>query len=143
MEKLTRRQMRFVEEYLIDLNATQAAIRAGYSSASAGSIGAELLKKPAIAREIEAALEALRAACVADAQEVLRYLTAVLRGELTEQVPLLCGEGCQRLTDKALGAKERLRAAELLGRRYGMFAERVALEGALPVVISGGDALED
>lgn len=141
--KLTAKQQRFVDEYLIDLNATQAAIRAGYSEKTAKDIGCENLAKPNISAVIEDALDAIHSAKVADATEVMEYLTGVMRGEHTEKVPILCGDGCQCLTDKDVGAKERLKAAELIGKRYGIFTDKLNVEGALPVVISGGDDLED
>ena len=56
---------------------------------------------------------------------------------------LLCGDGCQELTQKEVGAKERLKAAELIGKRYGMFTDKVGVEGAVPVIITGDDQLED
>ncbi|MEG2433884.1 MAG: terminase small subunit [Acinetobacter sp.] len=140
---LTAKQKRFVDEYLIDSNATQAAKRAGYSEKTAYAIGAENLTKPEIAAAIAAALEALHSAAVADAAEVLEYLTAVMRGEHTEKVPILCGEGYQCLTDKDVGAKDRLKAAELLGKKYSMFTDKLGFEGAIPVIISGDEDLED
>lgn len=78
---MTEKQKRFCDEYLIDLNATQAAIRAGYSEKTAYTIGQKLTKKDEIKSYIDAALERLHAENVADAQEVMRYLTSVMRGE--------------------------------------------------------------
>lgn len=77
------------------------------------------------------------------AEEVMKYLTSVMRGEHTEEIPILCGDGCQELTQKEVGAKERLKAAELIGKRYGMFTDKVGVEGAVPVIITGDDQLED
>ena len=73
----------------------------------------------------------------------MKYLTAVMRGEHTEEIPLLCGDGCQELTQKEVGAKERLKAAELIGKRYGLFNDKLKLDGYVPVVIVGDDQLED
>lgn len=140
---MTKKQKRFVEEYLIDLNATQAAIRAGYSPKTAYSMGNENLNKPELKAYIETELDKIHSAKIADAEEVMKYLTAVMRGEHTEEIPLLCGDGCQELTQKEVGAKERLKAAELIGKRYGLFTDKVGLEGAVPVVIMGDDQLED
>lgn len=119
--KLTQKQSRFVDEYLIDLNETQAAIRAGYSRKTAHAIGSENLKKPEIKKQIDRRLQEIKSARTADATEVLETLTAILRGEMTEQVPLLCGDGCQELADKNTAVKDRLKAAELLGKRYRLF----------------------
>lgn len=135
MSKLTEKQKRFVEEYLIDLNATQAAIRAGYSPKTAYSAGQRLLKNVEVRKAIDERLEKIKTAKTADAQEVMEYLSSVLRGEQTEEVPLLCGEGYQRLVAKAVAAKDRLKAAELLGKRYGIFEDRFRVNGGVEVVI--------
>ena len=139
---MNARQRRFCDEYLIDCNATQAAIRAGYSAKTAKQIGQENLTKPDLKAYIEAELERLHTEKTADAQEVLEYLTAVMRGQHTEQTLQLCGDGCQEIVDIEVATKERLKAAELIGKRYGMFKDGIDLGGALPVVISGGDDLE-
>lgn len=132
---MTPKQKRFVEEYLIDLNATQAAIRAGYSPKTANEQGARLLANVSIQSAITGLLEALSSAKIANVQEIMEYLTAVMRGEHTEEIPLLCGGGMQTLTPKGIGTKERLKAAELLGKRYGLFTDRVGIDGAVPIVI--------
>lgn len=92
---MNAKQKRFCDEYLIDCNATQAAIRAGYSPKTAYSIGVENLKKPELKNYIDEQLERIHNEKTADAQEVLEYLTAVMRGEHTEQVLKLIGEGVQ------------------------------------------------
>ena len=133
---MTPKQQKFCDEYLIDCNATQAAIRAGYSPKAAGTCGARLLANAGVRARIDAELEKLHSAKIADAEEVLQYLTAVLRGEYTEEIPLLCGNSCQTLTQKEIGAKERLKAAELLGKRYGLYTERVDLDADLDLHIT-------
>lgn len=140
---MTPRQQKFCDEYLISGNATDAAIKAGYSPKTAYSMGNENLNKPELKAYIETELNKIHSAKIADAEEVMKYLTAVMRGEHTEEIPLLCGDGCQELTQKEVGAKERLKAAELIGKRYGLFTDKVGLEGAVPVVIMGDDQLED
>ena len=72
---------------------------------------------------------------IADAQEVLEYLTSVMRGEQKEQVALLTGEGVQDLVQKDVSAKDRLKAAELIGKRYALFTEKVELQGETTVQI--------
>lgn len=125
---MTEKQKRFVDEYLIDLNATQAAVRAGYSAKSAYSIGTENLKKPEIKRAIEEQLQQCHNSKTADAQEIIEYLTSVMRGESTAQIVVVegKGEGCSaaRTMEKAPDEKERLRAAELLGKRFGIFTDK-------------------
>lgn len=140
---MTDKQKRFCDEYLIDCNATQAAIRAGYSPKTAYSIGEENLKKPELKTCIDERLEQLHNKKTADAQEVLEYLTSVMRGEHKEQILALCGDGMQEIQDIDVSAKDRIKAAELIGKRYGMFKDAVDLGGAVPVVISGGDDLAD
>lgn len=140
---MNARQKRFCDEYLIDCNAKQAAIRAGYSPKTAYSIGNENLKKPELKAYIYEQLEKIHSAKIADAEEVMKYLTSVMRGEHTEQVLKLIGEGVQTVTDIDVSAKERLKAAELIGKRYSLFTDKVGVEGVIPVVISGDDQLED
>ena len=140
---MTDKQKRFCDEYLIDCNATQAAIRAGYSPKTAYSIGEENLKKPELKTYIDERLEQLHSEKIADAQEVLEYLTSVMRGEHTEQVLRLDGDGVQVVDSVQTPTRDKLKAAELIGKRYGRFKDAVDLGGAVPVVISGGDDLAD
>ncbi|MGN1031660.1 MAG: terminase small subunit [Butyricicoccaceae bacterium] len=140
---MTEKQKRFADEYLVDSNATQAAVRAGYSKKTAGSIGQENLKKPEIKSYIDEELARLKAENIADAQEVMEYLTSVLRGESRSSVLCMAGEGTQEVIEKPPDEKEKLKAAELLGRRYSLFTDKMSVSGAVPVVISGEDDLED
>ena len=140
---MTPRQRKFCDEYLISGNATDAAIKAGYSPKTAKQTGSENLAKPDLKAYIETELDKLHSAKIADAQEVLEYLTSVMRGEHTEQVLKLAGDGIQTIADIDVSAKERLKAAELIGKRYGMFTDKVGVEGAVPVIITGDDQLED
>ena len=130
--KMTDKQKRFCDEYLIDLNATQAAIRSGYSEKTARQMGAENLAKPYIKDYIAKRMAEKEAALIADQDEVLKYLTAVLRGESQAEIVVVegAGDGCSiaRLMKKAPDEKERLRAAELLGKRYSLFTDKVQQE---------------
>lgn len=125
---MTERQKRFCDEYLIDLNATQAAIRAGYSERSASSIGERILRNDDVRSYISEQLERIHNENTADAQEVMEYLTAVMRGKSVSRVLAFVGDGCQRVVEKPPDEKERLKAAELLGKRYGLFTDRVDLD---------------
>lgn len=136
MIAVNAKQRKFADEYLIDCNATQAAIRAGYSPKTARQIGEQNLSKLDIKEYIEQQLEQIHNAKTADAQEVLEYLTAVMRGEHTEQALRLVGEGIQEIDTMEVSAKDRLKAAELIGKRYGMFKDNVNVAGSVPVVIS-------
>ena len=132
MAKLTAKQQRFCDEYLIDLNATQAAIRAGYSEKNARNIASENLAKPNISEYIKNRMAQKEKSLIADQDEVLRYLTSVLRGESqsTEIVVEGCGDGISeaRIIKKEPSEKDRLKAAELLGKRYGLYTDRVETE---------------
>ena len=132
---MTEKQKHFCIEYLIDLNATQAAIRAGYSKKTAKVIGQENLTKPDIKKYIEQQLKQIKNEKIADVQEVLEYLTAVMRGEQKEQVALFTGEGMQKLVQKDVSAKDRLKSAELIGKRYALFTEKLELQGETTVQI--------
>lgn len=137
------KQKRFCDEYLVDCNATQAAIRAGYSARTANEQAARLLANVSIKAYIDEKMEQLHNERTADAQEVLEYLTAVMRGQQTEQTLISVGDGVQKIGNIEVGARDRLKAAELIGKRFGLFKEGLELAGVLPVVIAGEAELED
>lgn len=130
---MTAKQRLFCDEYLIDLNATQAAIRAGYSEKTARAMGAENLTKPYIKDYIEGRMAEKESALIADQDEVLKYLTRVLRGESISSVLARNELGGEDVIEKPPDEKERLKAAELLGKRYGIYTDKVAAEMILPV----------
>jgi phage terminase small subunit len=145
MAKLTAKQQRFCDEYLIDLNATQAAIRAGYSEKNARNIASENLAKPNIREYIDNRLAEKEKALIADQNEVLKYLTATMRREKKESVVVTTSEersvyvpddnGTMRKqtvkkeTPQIVEIPARLsdanKAAELLGKAYGLYTEKV------------------
>lgn len=136
MAKLTLKQQRFVEEYLIDLNATQAAIRAGYSEKTANRIASENLSKLDIKKYIDERLAEIESEKIAKQEEVLQYLTSVMRGEQTEQTLKSCGsEWGQEITNIEVGAKDRIKAAELLGKRYSMWTDKQDINLNIPVFL--------
>lgn len=147
MAKMTEKQKRFCIEYLIDLNVTQAAIRAGYTAKYADKRAYELLDKPEIKEYLDQQLKKIEDEKIADAKEVMQYLTSVMRNELTEEVVVVEGEGegCSSAVTvkKDISARDRNKAAELLGKRYRLFTDKMEVIGEIPVVISGGDKLED
>lgn len=146
MAKMTAKQKRFCDEYLIDLNATQAAIRAGYSEKTAGVMGAENLTKPNIKEYISNRMAEKESELIADQDEVLRYLTAVLRGKTQSEVVVVENIGDfmsqARTMQKAPDEKERLKAAELLGKRYGIYTDRTEqqIDMDLQITVDYGDA---
>ncbi len=147
MEKLTNKQRRFCEEYLVDFNATQAAIRCGYSEKAAYNSGYRILKKPYVKAYIDEKLKEMEGENIASAKEVMIYLTKVLRGESQAEIVVIEGEGdgvtCAKNFKKAPDEKERLKAAELLGKRFGIYKEQVEVSGMVPVVITGDDRLDE
>lgn len=142
---LTKKQKVFADEYLLDTNATQAAIRAGYSEKTAYSQGQRMLKNVEVQSYIDEQLEKVHNEKIADASEVMMYLTSVLRGESLSEIVIVegTGDGCSeaRRMMKAPDEKDKTKAAELLGKRYGIFKDNMNIIGAIPVVIH--DDLDD
>lgn len=140
MARMTAKQQRFCDEYLIDLNATAAAIRAGYSKHTAGAIGAENLKKPYIQEYIAERMAEKESQLIADQDEVLKYLTAVLRGESESEIVVLVNTGdfCTeaKQVKKHPDETQRLKAAELLGKRYGLYTEKIETDMDMDLNIS-------
>ena len=129
--KLTPKQQAFAEYYLQCGNASEAARLAGYSKRTAGSIGDENLQKPAIRQYIQEHMEVASGERIATADEVMEYFTRVMRGEEKDAFGL------------DVSISDRNKAAEALGKRYGLFTEKLNIGGAVPVVISGDAELED
>lgn len=142
MAKMTIKQQRFADEYIISGNATQSAIIAGYSQKYANTNASKLLQNTTIKNYIDERLEQLDSEKIAKQDEVLKYLTTIMRGEQTEQTLRGVGEGAQIISDIEVGAKDRIKAAELLGKRYGIWTEKLDVSGGV-VFISGDDDLED
>ena len=142
--KMTAKQMRFCDEYLIDLNATQAAIRAGYSKKTANRIATENLSKPVIKEYIAARMAEKEDELIADQDEVLKYLTRVLRGESFSSVLARTETGAEEVIDKQPDENQRLKAAELLGKRYGLYKETVdqTVDMDLNITVDYGDEVE-
>lgn len=131
MTKMTLKQQRFADEYIITGNATQAAIKAGYSKKTAKVIANENLTKPYIKKYIDERLAQLESEKIATQEEVLQYLTSVMRGEKTEPLLVLDGEGTQKVIEAVPNVQSRTRAAELLGKRYGTFTDRVDINAQI------------
>ena len=123
------RQRRFADEYLIDLNAEAAAVRAGYSPRYARGNAYKLVAKSGIKEYIEKRMAEKESELIADQNEVLRYLTAVMRGESTSEEIIVEGIGDgrskARKLEKTPSEKDRLKAAELIGKRYGLFTDKI------------------
>ncbi|MBQ8043022.1 MAG: terminase small subunit [Clostridia bacterium] len=121
-ENLTEMQKRFIDYYIEFADAKRAAIEAGYSEKTAKQIGSENLSK--LDRFIKVKLKQKEQKRIASQDEVLEYLTRVMRGEIKDQFNL----------DASL--QDRTKCAELLGKRWGTFKEKVEHSGSIPVVIN-------
>ncbi|MBW3114199.1 terminase small subunit [Bacillus sp. MCCB 382] len=141
--KLTEKQRRFADEYIRLGEITKAAINAGYSTKTAYAIGKENLEKPIIKSYIEKRLSELRKQSIAEQDEVLQYLTSIMRGEHTEQTLRGIGEGAQTIDDIEISAKDRIKAAELLGKRYAMWTDKQHHEGLQPVTFINNVPVDD
>lgn len=148
---MTERQKRFCNEYLIDLNATQAAIRAGYSAKTAYSIGNENLTKPEIQEYIQHRLDEKEDALIAKQDEVLKTLTRIMRREELETVVVTCkkrkayyDDNGKKVIDDAeepvmvsvpTKVSDTNKAAEMLGKYYALFTDKTQIDGGSAVVI--------
>ncbi|WP_338211791.1 terminase small subunit [Lactobacillus juensis] len=112
--KLNLKQQKFADEYLISGNATNAAIKAGYSKKTAGVIGAENLKKPKIISYMEERKKEIESKKIAKQKEIFEYLSSVMRGEQTETV--VTAKGLYKNIE--VSAKDRITAAKELLKRY-------------------------
>ena len=128
---LTEKQKRFVAEYLVDLNATQAAIRAGYSERTANRIGAENLTKPDIQAAVKAAIE----------DRAKR--TEVTQDMVVEELRKVAFAKAADYSDSTLKYSNKLKALELIGRHLGMFTDKVEHSGETRVRIEMPPELEE
>ena len=127
LAKLTLKQKKFADEYIISGNAEEAAIRAGYSEKYARGNAYKLVAFSGIKAYIEERLAELNSQKIADQEEILQYLTSVMRGEYREETLIGMGQGFQETTYMDVGAKDRIKAAELLGKRYSMWTDKQEL----------------
>lgn len=165
-KKLTKKQQLFVDEYLIDLNATQAAIRAGYSVDTAREIGCENLTKPNIQQAIAKAMAERSKRTGVNQDRVVLELARIAFVNIEDVVDTDTGEILQNASKDDLACIEsvkfkqsdnqyggsierevklasKMKALELLGKHLGMWNDKIDVNVAVPIVISGEDALED
>ena len=146
---MTEKQKKFADEYLIDLHATRA-YRAAYPAVKkdtvAAQAGSRLLRNVNVKGYIDEQLEKIHNQKTADAQEVMEYLTSVMRGEsLAEEIVVEgLGDGVSeaRRMQKAPSEKDKLKAAELLGKRFGLYTDKIDMDADLDLRITidyGGD----
>ena len=147
MKSLTVKQRRFVDAYIETGNAAEAARRAGYKSRNADVMGRENLRKPTVRKVLEARLKELEDAQIADAKEVMQFLTASMRGETQEEVVVVEGDGkgysSARIIKKQLLARDRLDAAKQLAKRFGLDSAAIDNVDEGPVILEGGDDVRD
>lgn len=158
LARLTLKQQRFIEEYLIDLNATQAAIRAGYSTHSASSIGRENLNKLEIKSAIEKALaerskrtginadrivEELAKIAFLNPTDIININDASIKEESKREdtaainyikIKSSVGENGEMI-EREIKTYDKIKALELLGKHIGMFSDKFKIEGSIPIVI--------
>lgn len=143
MKKLRLKWKKFADEYIETGNVYQSAINVGYSENYAKSDACKILEKPSVKSYIEEQMKELEAETIADQTEVLQFLTSILRDEMTEEVLVNVGNFEQSIQDKKISARDKIKAAELLGKRYQLFTDKVDMTLDVPTIISGADELED
>lgn len=132
--KLTEKQKRFADYYIESGNGAESARRAGYKGENHDNIATENLRKLAIKQYIDERIREKDNNRIAKQEEVLEYLTNVLRGEMTERLPMFAKDHFE-LVDNTPSIKDRTKAAELLGKRYTLWTDKTQLEGTVGVQI--------
>lgn len=140
---MTEKQKMFADEYLIDLNATRAykvAYPTVKKDGAARSNASRLLTNADIKSYIDERLAEIHDEKTADAKEVMEYLTAVMRGESASEEIVVegIGDGMSeaRTMEKRPSEKDRLKAAELIGKRYALFTDRVDMDADMDINIT-------
>ncbi|GIN38387.1 terminase small subunit [Heyndrickxia oleronia] len=135
--KLTEKQKRFADYYIETGNASEAYKRAYdcTNDTTARTNGNKNLQKPTIRSYIDEQISKKDASRIAKQDEVLEYLTSIMRGEHQEQTLRGVGEGAQVISDIDVSAKDRIKAAELLGKRYAMWTDNKNIGGNIGVTI--------
>ena len=147
--KLTEKQKAFCDYYIESLNATESYKRAYgcNNDATARTEGSKNLAKPNIKNYIDERMKEIEDKRIAKAEEVLEYLTKVIRNEEKEEVVVTVNVGDYQTeikkVKKELSAKDKIKAAELLGKRYRLFTDKVEADVNQVVVFTGEDDLED
>lgn len=139
--KLTVKQQAFADFYIETGNAYQSAIKAGYSESYARGNVVKLLENVSVKAYIDEQMKKLQSERVADQQEILEFLTSVIRGEVDEPVPILDGGGYQKVVNLQPNVQTRRAAAVDLGKRYAMWTEKQQVENITPTFVN--DVPED
>lgn len=140
MSTLNDRQKAFADYYIESLNAEQSAIKAGYSERYARGNAHKLVANSCIKSYIEERMKEIESERIAKAEEVLAFLSSSLRGDVLEEIVSTESDGVGGIKPvilkKQLSAKDRIKAAELLGKRYMLFTDKVEVEGVKGVSIN-------
>lgn len=143
---MTPRQKMFCLGYASSGNATQSAIKAGYSEKTARSQGVTLLANPNIKKELQRLSEEMRSSKIASASEMQEFLTSVIRREITEEVVVveMCGDGVSEavIKEKKPSFKDSVKACETLARMQGVLDNRNITNVFIPV-FGGEDDLDE
>ena len=123
-QKLTKKERIFADEYVKTTNGTQSAITAGYSEKTASVTASKMLRKPKVRQYIDAIMDERSKDTIATADEVLEYLTRVVRGEEKDAFGL------------DVSVADKTKAAELLGKRHMLFTDKVKLDAEIEIDIS-------
>ncbi|PJM33538.1 terminase small subunit [Staphylococcus hominis] len=135
MKALTLKQKQFADEYIRTGNAYQSAVNVGYSEKYAKARSHKMLENVGINQYIDDNLEIIQKESIAEADEIMRYLTRVLRAEEKEEILVYVGDGIQEIQTIQPSAKDRIKAAELLGKRYRMWTDKHEVEITTPIFI--------
>lgn len=138
-KKLTQKQQRFVDEYIISGNATQAAIKAGYSKKYANTNVTKLLQNTTVKSAIDERNAEIQSEKIMDMTEVMERLSAMARGETMEETVTNKGE----VVETAPKNSDKLRAMELIGKRHGAWTDRKEVSGNLDIDIGVGEYDDD
>lgn len=135
---ITIKQKAFCDDYIITMNATESYLKF-YKNVknreTARANASRLLNSPDIKKYIEERMKLLDEELIADQREILRYLTSVVRGNETEQILRSSGDYEQIIDDIEVSAKDRIKAAELLGKRYGIWTEKIEMNEPISITI--------
>ena len=141
-----KRHEKFCHEYIKDMNATQAAIRTGYSKNTANRIGSRLLSNVDIKSRVAELRDAYLDENIMTAKQVEDELTRIALGLSKEKQVVIegTGEGCSeaRIIDKPPDERSRLKALELMAKRHRILSGDTTID-VQPVIIVGGDDIAD
>lgn len=131
---LNPKQKKFADEYIISGDPERSMLVAGYSPKFAAQNSSKLIGSPKVKGYIKERMLKLDKPTIARQEEVLEYLTAVMRGEFKDDTLRGIGQGEQTIDKVAVASKDRIKAAELLGKRYGAWTDKIDINGEVGIV---------